>query len=60
MSLTALYVDLADAVRDFVATTSSFRQPHSSRPEFERLAIAIAQIDAFPENDGEQLALVDG
>ncbi len=30
------------AAQDFVATTSSFRQPHASRPEFERLAATLS------------------
>jgi len=32
------------AARAFVATTSSFRQPHSSRPEFTDLALALVSV----------------
>lgn len=41
---TAALVDVAEAAEAFVATTSYFRQVKASRPEFEKLAVALMQL----------------
>lgn len=37
-------VELADAARSFVATTSYYRQRKESRPEFEEFTLALERL----------------
>jgi hypothetical protein len=40
-------LQVAEAARAFVATTSVFRQPKDSRPEFEALARALIDLELY-------------
>jgi hypothetical protein len=39
-------LEVAEAAKAFVSTTSYFRQPRSSRAEFEALAIALIKAES--------------